>query len=127
MVDFRVDIDPAETPRLTGERLITEARLPEAATNGVHVLSRAEERARYARSPLTDVDLGTPLRDVRTALREGVSFRTRLAATLMPPSVLARWRSTGSARYAAFVTGIGRRRDAVFRSISPRRLLTRSR
>jgi hypothetical protein len=127
MVDYRVEIDPAETPRLTGERLITEARLPEAAAGGVQVLTRAEERARYARSPLTDVDLGTPLRDVRTALREGVSLRTRLAATLMPPSVLARWRTGSSARYAAMVTGVGRRRDAVFRVISPRRLLTRGR
>ncbi|GIJ68646.1 transglutaminaseTgpA domain-containing protein [Virgisporangium ochraceum] len=125
MVDYHVDIDPAETPRLTGERLISEAHLPEVAAGGVQVLSRAEERARYARSPLTDVDLGTPLRDVRIALREGVSLRTRLLATLMPPSVLARWRTRTSTRYAAFVTGVGRRRDTVVRTISPRRLLTR--
>jgi transglutaminase-like putative cysteine protease len=127
MIDYKVEIDPAETPRLTGERLITEARLPEAAATGVQVLSRAEERARYARSPLTDVELGGPLRDVRTALREGVSFRTRLAATLMPPSVLARWRTATSTRYLAFTTATATRRDALFRTISPRRLLTRSR
>jgi transglutaminase-like putative cysteine protease len=127
MIDYRVEIDPAETPRLTGVRLITEARLPEAAAGGVQVLSRAEERARYARSPLTDVDLGGPLRDIRTALREGVSLRTRLQASLMPPSVLARWRTVSSARYLSFSTAAAHRREAMFRAVSPRRLLTRSR
>lgn len=127
MVDYRVEIDPAETPRLTGERLITEARLPEAATAGVQVLSRAEERARYARSPLTDVDLGAPLNDVRTALREGVSLKTRLLATLLPPSVLARWRLKSSTTYLSLTTSVARRREALFRAVSPRRLLTKGR
>jgi transglutaminase-like putative cysteine protease len=127
MIDYRVEIDPAETPRLTGERLITEARLPEAAASGVRVLSRAEERASYARSPLTDVDLGGPLRDVRTALREGVSFRTRLQASLLPPSVLAKWRTTTSARYLSLSAAVAHRRESLLRAISPRRLLTRSR
>jgi hypothetical protein len=126
MVDYRVEIDPAETPRLTSERLIVEARLSDAASTGVQVLSRAEERARYARSPLTDADLATPLRDVRASLREGVSWRTRMVATLLPPSVLARWRAGLSLGYARFVNTFGRRRDVVVRTISPRRLLARS-
>jgi transglutaminase-like putative cysteine protease len=123
MVDHRVEIDPAETPRLTAERLISDLYLGSDAKDGVQVLSRAEERARYARSPLTDVDLAAPLRDVRSALRYGVSRRTRLIATLLPPSVLARWRATVSARYAATITAVGRRRDAVSKAINPRRLL----
>jgi hypothetical protein len=93
----------------------------------VRVLSRAEERASYARSPLTDVDLGGPLRDVRTALREGVSFRTRLQASLLPPSVLAKWRTTTSARYLSLSAAVAHRRESLLRAISPRRLLTRSR
>jgi transglutaminase-like putative cysteine protease len=125
MVDYRVEIDPAETPRLTSERLITEARLTGAASSGVKVLSRAEERARYARSPITGADLATPLRDVRASLRDGVSWRTRMIATLLPPSVLARWRLGFSTGYARFVTTAGRRRDTLFRTISPRRLLSR--
>lgn len=122
MIDYRVEIDPAETPRLTADRLITDLHLNSGAADGVQVLSRAEERARYARSPLTDVDLATPLRDVRTALREGVSRRTRLMAALLPPSVLARWRAGVTARYATAITVIGQRRDALSRAISPRRL-----
>jgi transglutaminase-like putative cysteine protease len=97
MIDHRLAIDPAETPRLTAERLISDLYLGSRPAEGVQVLSRAEERARYARSPLTDVDLATPLRDVRAALRRGVSRRTRLIATLLPRSVLAQWRARISA------------------------------
>jgi transglutaminase-like putative cysteine protease len=122
MIDYRVEIDPAETPRLTADRLTTDLYLSSGAAEGVHVLGRAEERARYARNPLTDVDLATPLRDIRTALREGVSRRTRLMAALLPPSVLARWRAGIGTRYAAAVTTAGRRREAMSRIISPRRL-----
>jgi len=123
MIDYRVEIDPAETPRLTADRLIADLYMSSSAATGVKTLSRAEERARYARSPLTDVDLATPLRDVRSALRYGVSRRTRLVAVLLPPSVLARWRAGVSARYAATITAVGKRRDALTRTVSPRRLL----
>jgi transglutaminase-like putative cysteine protease len=123
MIDYRVEIDPAETPRLTSDRLIADLYMSSDAATGVKTLSRAEERARYARSPLTDVDLATPLRDVRSALRYGVSRRTRLVAALLPPSVLARWRAGISARYAATITAVGKRRDVLARTISPRRLL----
>jgi len=101
MIDHRVAIDPAETPRLTAGRLISDLDLSSGHAARVQVLSRAEERARYARSPLTDVDLGASLRDVRSALHHGVPRRTRLAATLLPRSVLVRWRAGISARSAA--------------------------
>jgi transglutaminase-like putative cysteine protease len=123
MVDHRMGIDPAESPRLTADRLISDLLLDSGPARGVRVLSRAEERARYARSPLTDVDLATPLRDVRWALRDGVSRRTRLVATLLPPSVLARWRAHLGARYAATVTAVGSRLGALGKAVSPRRLL----
>jgi transglutaminase-like putative cysteine protease len=123
MIDYRVEIDPAETPRLTADRLITDLYMSSDAATGVKTLSRAEERARYARSPLVDVDLATPLRDVRSALRYAVSRRTRLIATLLPPSVLARWRVGIGTRYAATITAVGKRRDSLARTISPRRLL----
>jgi len=81
--------------------LISDLDLSSGHAARVQVLSRAEERARYARSPLTDVDLGASLRDVRSALHHGVPRRTRLAATLLPRSVLVRWRAGISARSAA--------------------------
>jgi hypothetical protein len=72
---------------------------------------------------LTDVDLGTSLRNVRSALRDRVSARTRFFATFLPPSVLMRWRAGLITAYAGAVTVSGRRRDAVARVVSPRRLL----
>jgi transglutaminase-like putative cysteine protease len=122
MIDYRVEIDPAETPRLTTERLKSDLYLGDAAARGLTVLGQAEERARYARSPLTDVDLATPLKDVRAAMKYGVSRRTRIIAALLPPSVLGRWRAGISARYSTTVTAMGRRRDALARMLSPRRL-----
>jgi transglutaminase-like putative cysteine protease len=123
MVDFRVAVDPAETPRVMAGRLIREQSLKVAAEAGARSLGRAEERARYARDPLTDVDLATSLRDVRTALRERVSTRTRLIATFLPPSVLNRWRAATTSWYTTTVTRVGARRDALVRVTSPRRLL----
>jgi transglutaminase-like putative cysteine protease len=123
MIDYRVEIDPAETPRLTADRLVSVLYLGSGPGEGVRALSRAEERARYARSPLTDVDLATMLRDVRAALRHGVSWRTRLIAALLPPSLLARWRAGINARYAATSAVVGRRRDTLAKALSLRRLL----
>jgi hypothetical protein len=123
MIDYRVEIDLAETPRHTADRLVSDMYLGSGPGEGVQALSRAEERARYARSPLTDVDLATTLRDVRTALRHGVSWRTRLIAALLPPSVLARWRAGINARYAATIAVVGRRRDTLAKTLSRRRLL----
>jgi hypothetical protein len=120
MIDHRVGVDPAETPRLTAERLISDLRLLSGPARGVRVLSRAEERARYARSPLTDADLATSLRDVRAALHTSASRRTRLIATLLPPSVLARWRAGIGTRYAGAVTAVERLRGALLRTVSVR-------
>ena len=51
MVDYRLVIDPAETPRATAERLV-QRRLLDIATAGVaRLLGHAEERARYAQRP----------------------------------------------------------------------------
>jgi hypothetical protein len=123
MIDFKVAVDPAETPRVTADRLIRQNTLKVAAETGARALGRAEERARYAREPLTDVDLAKSLRDVRTALRDRVSRRTRLLATFLPPSVLMRWRARTISWYTSTVNRVGVRRDAVVRTLSPRRLI----
>ena len=94
LVDFRVPIDRTETPRATAERLaVAELRGDSAgAVDGVRLLGRAEERARYARSPLTGPGLSEAVRAVRRGLASRATRRTRLVAALFPPSVLARWR-----------------------------------
>jgi transglutaminase-like putative cysteine protease len=97
LADYRVPADtagPTHSCRAIGERLVRSGQLTPAATAGVLTLSRAEERATYARFPLTDADLATALSQVRSGLRERSSRRIRLMATLVPPSVLARWHAT---------------------------------
>jgi transglutaminase-like putative cysteine protease len=124
MIDYRVPIDRAETPRSTAERLVTVAGLGGPAAGGARLLGRAEERARYARDPLLGVALGESLASIRAALRARMSRRARLIATLLPPSVIGRWRIAVISGLTAVVNAIARRRDAVLRAASPRRLLS---
>ncbi|MER7456556.1 transglutaminaseTgpA domain-containing protein [Micromonospora sp. NPDC126480] len=123
LVDFRVRIDRTETPRATADRLARETlREDTEAMSAVQLLGRAEERARYARDPLTGEPLLPALRRVRVALAAGADRRTRLFATALPPSVLLRWRVGAVDVSARLVSGYGRIRYAAARW-SPRRLL----
>ncbi|MPZ28604.1 MAG: transglutaminase domain-containing protein [Micromonosporaceae bacterium] len=134
LIDFRVPLNPAETPRVTAERVIRECRLdPPADTDttatarapggaGMRLLGRAEERARYAPQPLPATGLVSAVRVIRRALAGQSTRRVRLQAALLPPSTLLHWRTvTGDAvaRAAVRATRLG---DALAR-ISPRRLL----
>jgi hypothetical protein len=125
LVDFQVPVDEAETPRVTAERIVGDLHLDAPAADGVRLLSRAEERARYARTPLTAVGLGGALRTVRTAIADQVSRRTWLRAKLLPPSVLRRWRAGLGETTISTVATFGRARDVLVRLTSPRRLLPR--
>jgi transglutaminase-like putative cysteine protease len=96
LTDYRVPADTAGSTRscrAIGEGLVRGGALAPAATAGVLTLARAEERASYARFPVTDADLATALLQVRTGLRERSTRRTRVLAALVPPSVLARWKA----------------------------------
>lgn len=123
MIDFRVPVNPAETPRATADRLTRERGLVGASADGMRLLSYAEERARYAREPRTDVTLAPALQSVCRALRKRVSTRTRLLAVFFPRSVLNRWRTRFATRYATVVTSVGRRQYLIGQRLSPRRLL----
>ncbi|SBT48265.1 transglutaminase TgpA family protein [Micromonospora narathiwatensis] len=123
LVDFQVRVDGTETPRATAERLARETLTEDAgAVDGVRLLGRAEERARYARDPLTGEALHPALRSVRGALASRADRRTRIMAALLPPSVLLRWRTAAAERSARLVTGGGQLRQRLLRW-SPRRLL----
>ena len=123
MIDFRLPLDPAETPRSTTARLIREAHLPPPAAEAATLLRLAQERALYARDPLVGAGLGEALRTVRAAIAGRVSLRTRLVAALLPPSVLMRWRVAAIEKYTAATARTGAVRDTVLRAASPRRLL----
>ncbi|MGW0506565.1 transglutaminase TgpA family protein [Micromonospora sp. NPDC003241] len=123
LVDYRIRVDRTETPRATADRLVREALAPDTgAGTAARLLGRAEERARYARDPLTGEPLPTALRTVRGALAERADRRTRLMATMLPPSVLQRWRTTVADTSSRLVNSGGQVRHRLLR-FSPRRLI----
>ena len=122
MIDFRIRVDPAETPRATAGRLIADGLTGGTSAEAVRLLGAAEERARYARDPLRGGQLGEALKTVRGTIAAGVGRRTRLVATVLPPSVLLGWRVAIMDGFARFVALAGRVREGLLRW-SPRRLL----
>ncbi|MEV1287965.1 DUF3488 and transglutaminase-like domain-containing protein [Micromonospora sp. NPDC049679] len=122
LVDFRVPVDPTETPRATADRLVASGRVHDASAEATRLLGRAEERARYARDPLQIASLPESLRTVRKAIASGADRRTRWIAAALPPSVLLRWRLSIMDMSGRIVAAFGRCRDVLVRW-SPRRLL----
>lgn len=122
MVDYRVPVDPTETPRHTAQRLVREADLTGDLAQGAALLGHAEERARYARSPLRGEGLADALTEVRKGLARTATRRTRLIAVLFPPSVVLRWRMRLGDSSARWMVAMSRSRDVMVR-FSPRRLL----
>ncbi|MGC4811894.1 transglutaminaseTgpA domain-containing protein [Micromonospora sp. DT228] len=123
MVDFRVPVDLTETPRATADRLVRDTLGDDtAATGSARLLGQAEERARYARDPLTGERLPPALREVRGALAARADRRTRLVAAVLPPSVLLRWRTSMADASGRMVALTGRARYRLLRW-NPRRLL----
>ncbi|GAA3340459.1 DUF3488 and transglutaminase-like domain-containing protein [Amorphoplanes nipponensis] len=122
MVDYRVPVDPTETPRHTAQRLVREADLTDGPAESAALLGRAEERARYARQPLQGGELTVALQQVRKGLAKTATRRTRLTAIVLPPSVMLRWRMGAGDVSARWMSGLSRGRDLLVR-FSPRRLL----
>ncbi|WP_025617879.1 transglutaminaseTgpA domain-containing protein [Salinispora cortesiana] len=124
LVDFRQQINGAETPRATASRLARDTfRADTEATSAVRLLGRAEELARYAPDPHPGEPLLPALRRVRAALVAGSDRRTRLLAAALPPSMVLRWRGAVADASARLMSSYGRFRAATLRW-SPRRLLT---
>jgi transglutaminase-like putative cysteine protease len=126
MIDYRVPVDPTETPRHTAQRLVRDAELSEQPADSATLLGRAEERARYARQPLQGAELTSALTQVRKGLSRQATRATRIVAVLMPPSVMLRWRLGLGDLSARTVGAMGRFRESSAR-FSPRRLLPRAR
>lgn len=98
MIDYRIAIDAAETPRATAERLIKQEGLYESVAEQARLLGHAEERARYAQQPAAAEGLIAAVRQVRRTFSVQAGRWVRLTAILLPPSVLMRWRTaTGNA------------------------------
>jgi hypothetical protein len=87
----------SETPRRSAERIIKQAHLSHQAKDAMGRVTGLAERANYARTlrrPTPSGAVPTPnlmedVKVIRAGLAEPVSRRTRIRATVLPPSALA--------------------------------------
>ena len=87
----------SETPRRSAERIIKQAHLSRPAQDAMGRVTALAERANYARTlrrPTSSGASPTPnlledVKQIRAGLAEPVSRRTRIRATVLPPSALA--------------------------------------
>lgn len=126
MVDLQMPLDPTQTPRTAAQRLTSGLPADTDASRAVRLLAHAEERARYARSPLSPDGLSAALHTVRGTLAGLAVRRVRTRALLLPPSTLLRWRAA-AADAAAAVTAAMSRGGEVLARLSPQRLLRTAR
>ncbi|ACU70570.1 transglutaminase domain protein [Catenulispora acidiphila DSM 44928] len=87
----------SETPRRSAERIIKQAHLSRPAQDAMGRVTVLAERANYARTlrrPAPSGAAPTPnllddVKEIRAGLAEPVSRRTRIRATVLPPSAMA--------------------------------------
>ncbi|MGH3735549.1 MAG: DUF4129 domain-containing protein, partial [Micromonosporaceae bacterium] len=126
LVDLDIDHRSSDTPRGIAARL-TRARpvLVENSVPQVDALTRAVERASYARQPLPDAELVPAVRQVTAELAATVTGLAKLRGWLFPASVTQRWRGAATdfgERTAAGWTRLG---DAVGQRVPGRDRATR--
>ncbi|WEK60605.1 MAG: DUF3488 and transglutaminase-like domain-containing protein [Candidatus Microbacterium colombiense] len=84
MIDLRLSVSDADTPRVRGAGLVREHGVDAAA---MRTLTDAVERANYARPGAGSDDLVPALRIVLTALGRSADGLSRVRATLVPRSL----------------------------------------
>ncbi|MEV6926991.1 DUF3488 and transglutaminase-like domain-containing protein [Dactylosporangium sp. NPDC051485] len=125
MLDYRIPVDEAETPRATVDRLVRKERLRDQAESGARLLSTAEEHARYAQRPLTGRELRSAISAVESSFATNATGKVRFTARFLPPSVLRRWRMGIGIRGGNAALAVGRGWDSVMRVLSVRRFVAR--
>ncbi|WP_257996597.1 DUF3488 and transglutaminase-like domain-containing protein [Microbacterium sp. UMB0228] len=86
LIDLRIPVSDAESPRMRAAGLVREAGADKTALGR---LVMAVERANYARASAAADDLAVPLRAVLVSLRAHVAGGTRAEALLLPRSLYA--------------------------------------
>lgn len=123
MTDYQVLPDPTESPRATVRRLAVHPVFDESAPEReLWLLGQAEERGRYARTPLPPEGLVGAVTAVRRSLAVRSPRRVRVRALLLPPSTLQRWRMTMSQAWILWSRAVTRLGELSGR-LSFRRLL----
>jgi len=89
LTDLGMPCAPGETPRAVADRIRKLAGFNPAAATALTRVAEAEERARYARRPVSGDGLAADLRVVRRAAAAAASRKQRIRATLLPASTMA--------------------------------------
>jgi transglutaminase-like putative cysteine protease len=111
LADFGVAVDETRTPRVIRAGLVRRPDL-DRVTDDLARLTVAEERARYAVTPVRPDGLGLAVLAIRQAIVDQATRRQRLRAWLLPRSVTTRWRLAVAGRVSRAIVATGQLRDA---------------
>jgi hypothetical protein len=88
LTDYRVPWSPSASPRSLARQVTADRPMPPAQDEALARITRAAERARYARDPADSDGLRADTEQVRRALAGHATRRVRWRARLLPPSAL---------------------------------------
>ncbi|MFJ1811081.1 MULTISPECIES: DUF3488 and DUF4129 domain-containing transglutaminase family protein [unclassified Streptomyces] len=86
--DYGIEPDEALTPRRAAARIVRIGELDETVGRSVHRVAGAVEQVLFAPEPRAEAGLADDVRKVRAALRERVSWTTRVRAVVAPRSAI---------------------------------------
>jgi transglutaminase-like putative cysteine protease len=89
LTDYGIEWFPSESPRAIATRITGTAGLGPAGAAAIARIGAAEERSRYARTPVPGAGLRADVITVRRALAASATRIGRLRARLLPASTLA--------------------------------------
>ncbi|HVE64378.1 MAG TPA: DUF3488 and transglutaminase-like domain-containing protein [Mycobacteriales bacterium] len=111
----------ADTPRRAAARLVSAAQLSATAADALHVLARAEERARYAPTCPDPAGLDQLVTVVRRALVAHASRGRRVRIAILPASTGRHLRRGGEQALTQLLSRWDSAVRAVVRRLRPRR------
>ncbi|MFI5961678.1 DUF3488 and DUF4129 domain-containing transglutaminase family protein [Streptomyces asoensis] len=113
--DYGIEPNEALTPRRAAERIVRIGELDETVGRSVRRVAGAVEQVLFAPEPRAEAGLADDVRAVRAALRDRVSWTTRVRAVVAPRSAIRavwdlsdRWTAT-KASWAARLASLPRR------------------
>ncbi|MEU5333889.1 DUF3488 and transglutaminase-like domain-containing protein [Streptomyces asoensis] len=113
--DYGIEPNEALTPRRAAERIVRIGEMDETVGRSVRRVAGAVEQVLFAPEPRAEAGLADDVRAVRAALRDRVSWTTRVRAVVAPRSAIRavwdlsdRWTAT-KASWAARLTSLPRR------------------
>ncbi|MEU5769325.1 DUF3488 and transglutaminase-like domain-containing protein [Streptomyces asoensis] len=86
--DYGIEPNEALTPRRAAARIVRIGELDETVGRSVHRVAGAVEQVLFAPEPRAEAGLADEVRTVRAALRDRVSWTTRVRAVVAPRSAI---------------------------------------